>query len=125
MTARDLTTGVTRQAAIAVLVAAIAGGWLGGAPGALGVVAGGALGIAGFRVLAVRVGALTAAGPTLTAPWMVLAGLRFTAIAGMAALLFVAGWAHPVAWLAGYSALPLALVVQGLRLAREESTSWT
>jgi predicted permease len=43
----------------------------------------------------------------------------------VAALLFVAGWAHPVAWLAGYSALPLALVVQGLRLAREESTSWT
>jgi len=125
MTARDLTTGVTRQAAIAVLVAALAGGWLGGAPGALGVVAGGALGIAGFRVLAVRVRAVTAAGPTLTAPWMMLAGLRFTAISGVAALLFVAGWAHPVAWLAGYSALPLALVVQGLRLAREESTSWT
>jgi hypothetical protein len=34
--------------------------------------------------------------------------------------LFVAGWAHPVAWLAGYSALPLAVVLQGLRLAREE-----
>lgn len=125
MTVRDLTAGVTRQAAIAVLVAAVAGGWLGGAPGALGVVAGGALGIAGFRVLAVRVRAVAAAGPTLTAPWMMLAGLRFTVISGVAALLFVAGWAHPVAWLAGYSALPLALVVQGLRLAREESTSWT
>jgi apolipoprotein N-acyltransferase len=68
---------------------------------------------------------VAAAGPMLTAPWMVLAGLRFTAISAVAALLFVAGWAHPVAWLAGYSALPLALVVQGLRLAREESTSWT
>lgn len=125
MTARDLTAGVTQQVAIAVLVAAIAGGWLGGAPGALGVVAGGALAIGGFRVLAARVRAVTAAGPTLTAPWMVLAGLRFTAISGVAGLLFVAGWVHPVAWLAGYSALPLALVVQGLRLAREESTSWT
>jgi ATP synthase I chain len=125
MTARDLTTGVTQQATIAVLVAAIAGGWLGGAPGALGVAAGGALGIAGFRVLAARVRAVTAAGPTLTSPWLMLAGLRFVAISGVAALLFVAGWAHPVAWLAGYSMLPLALVVQGLRLAREESTSWT
>jgi hypothetical protein len=125
MTARDLTTGVTRQAAVVVLVAAVAGGWLGGAPGAVGVGTGGVLGIAGFRVLAARVGAVTAAGPTLTAPWMVLAGLRFTAISGVAALLFVAGWAHPIAWLVGYSALPLALVVQGLRLAREESTSWT
>ena len=125
MTASDLTSGVTRQAAMVVLVGAIAGGWLGGAPGALGVVAGGALGIAGFRVLAARVGGVTAAGPTLTAPWMVLAGLRFTAISGAAAVLFVTGWAHPVAWLAGYSALPLALVVQGLRLAAEESTSWT
>jgi hypothetical protein len=116
---------VTRQVAIAVLLAAVAGGWLGGAPGALGVVAGGALGLASFRLLAARVRAVTAVGPMLTASWMVLAGLRFTALSGVAALLFVAGWAHPVAWLAGYSALPLALVVQGLRLAREESISWT
>jgi hypothetical protein len=39
----------------------------------------------------------------------------------VAAALFAAGWAHPVAWLAGYSVLPLAVVLQGLRLAREES----
>jgi hypothetical protein len=32
----------------------------------------------------------------------------------------VGGWAHPVAWLVGYSALPLAVVLQGLRMAREE-----
>jgi hypothetical protein len=125
MTASDLTTGVTQRTALAVLVAAVAGGWLGGAPGALGVVTGGALGLASFRLLAARVRAVTAAGPALTSPWLVLAGLRLAAVAGVATALFVAGWAHPVAWLAGYSALPLAVVLQGLRVAREESQSWT
>jgi len=120
MTASDLTSGVTRRAALAVLVAALAGGWLGGAPGALGVLAGGALGLLSFRLLAARVRAVAAVGPSLTAPWPLLAGLRFAAVAGVAGLLFVHGWAHPVAWLVGYSALPLAVVLQGLRMAREE-----
>jgi ATP synthase I chain len=120
MTASDLTSGVTRRTALAVLVAALAGGWLGGVPGALGVLAGGALGLVSFRLLAARVRAVSALGPTLAAPWPLLAGLRFAAVAGVAGLLFVHGWAHPVAWLVGYSALPLAVVLQGLRLAREE-----
>lgn len=120
MTGRELTAGVTRQATLIVLVAALAAGWLGGVRGALGVLTGGALGILGFRVLAARVGAV-AAGPVLTAPWLVLAGARFLVVSGAAALLFVGGWAHPIAWLAGYSVLPVALVLQGLRLAREES----
>jgi hypothetical protein len=120
MTASDLTSGVTRRTALAVLVAALAGGWLGGVPGALGVLAGGALGLVSFRLLAARVRTVAAVGPTLTAPWPLLAGLRFAAVAGVAGLLFVHGWAHPVAWLVGYSALPLAVVLQGLRLAREE-----
>jgi hypothetical protein len=120
MTGRDLTTGVTRQTATAVLVATLAGGWLGGAPGALGVLTGGALGLVGFRLLAARVRAM-AAGPALTGPWVVLAAMRFGAVSGVAALLFVSGWAHPVAWLVGYSVLPAALVLQGLRLAREEA----
>jgi ATP synthase I subunit len=120
MTASDLTSGVTRRAALAVLVAALAGGWLGGAPGALGVLAGGALGLLSFRLLAARVRTVAAVGPSLTAPWPLLAVLRFAAVAGVAGLLFVHGWAHPVAWLVGYSALPLAVVLQGLRMAREE-----
>jgi len=120
MTASDLTTGVTQQAALVVLAAAVAGGWLGGAPGSLGVLAGGALGLGSFRLLTARLRTVAAAGPVLAAPWSVLAGLRFAAVAGVAALLFANGWAHPVAWLVGYSALPLAVVLQGLRLAREE-----
>jgi hypothetical protein len=120
MTRRELTTDVTRQTTFVVLVAAVAGSWLGGRPGALGVLAGGALGLLGFRLLAGRVRAL-AAGPGRVAPWVLLASLRFAVVSGVAALLFVSGWAHPVAWLAGYTALPLALVLQGLRLAREEN----
>jgi hypothetical protein len=119
MTRRELTTGVTQQTAVAVAVAAIGGAWIGGGPGAVGVLSGGALGLVGFRLLAARVRAL-AAGPMPAAPWALLASLRFAAVSGVAALLFVGGWAHPVAWLVGYSALPLAVVLQGLRLAREE-----
>lgn len=120
MTATELTTGVTRRTVPAVLVAALAGGWLGGAPGALGVLTGGALGLLSFRLLAARLGAVAAAGTAAGAPWPLLAGLRFAAVAAVAALLFVHGWAHPVAWLVGYSALPVAVVLQGLHLAREE-----
>jgi hypothetical protein len=119
MTRRELTTGVTQQTAVVVGMAAIAAGWVSGGPGALGVLSGGALGLIGFRLLAGRVRAL-AAGPATTAPWALLASLRFAAVSGVAALLFVGGWAHPVAWLVGYSALPLAVVLQGLRMAREE-----
>jgi hypothetical protein len=120
MTASELMTGVTQRTALAVLVAAIAGGGLGGTPGALGVLAGGALGLVSFRLLAARLRAVAAVGPVSGVPWSLLAGLRFVVVAGVAGMLFVTGWAHPVAWLVGYTALPLAVVVQGLRLAREE-----
>jgi hypothetical protein len=120
MTASELTGGVSRATALAVALAAAVGGWVGGGPGALGVLAGGALGLGGFWVLAARLRAVTTAGPTLTAPWPLLAGLRFGVVAAVAAVLFVSGWVHPVAWLIGYSALPVAVVLQGLRLAREE-----
>ena len=63
MTVSDLTTGVTQRTLLAVLVGAIAAGWLGGASGAVGVLAGGALGLLSFRVLAARVQAACDAGP--------------------------------------------------------------
>ena len=55
MTSSDLTTRVTRRTAAAVAVLALGGGWLGGAPGAAGVLAGGALALGSFRWLAARV----------------------------------------------------------------------
>ena len=123
MMERRLTTGVTRQTALAALVTALAGGWLGGVSGALGVLTGGALALLSFRLLAARLAAI-GAGSTLGAPWAMVAGLRFAAVSGVAIALIVAGWAHPIAWLAGYTLLPLAVVTQGLRLAREESRPW-
>jgi hypothetical protein len=119
MTASELTARVTVSMAGAVLPLALAGFWLGGAGGALGVAAGGALALGSFRLLAARATATTAA-----TAWVALAALRFGAVAAIAAALFVAGWAHPLAVLAGYTALPVAVVVHGLRLARE-SASWT
>jgi hypothetical protein len=115
----ELTAGVVRWTAAAVVAAALAAGALAGGPGALGVATGGALALVSFRLLAARVAAV-GAGAAPGASWSLLAGLRFAVVSGVAAALFVAGWAHPVAWLVGYSALPLAVVLQGLRLAREE-----
>lgn len=118
MTASELTARVTVSTALAVLPLALAGAWLGSAPGALGVVAGGALALFSFRALAAR-----AAAATASTAWLLTAGLRFAAVTAVAAVLFAHGWAHPLAVLAGYSILPVIVVVHGLRLAGE-SASW-
>jgi ATP synthase I subunit len=124
MTSSDLTTSVTRHTAAAVVVLMVAGGWLGGAPGAAGVLAGGALALGSFRWLAARVQALSADG-AMSSGWIAVTGLRLAAVAALAALAFAGGWVHPIALLTGYTVLPVALVTQSLRLAREESGSWT
>ena len=124
MSSSDLTTSVTRRTAAAVVVLMVAGGWLGGAPGAAGVLAGGALALGSFRWLASRVRAVSA-DATMSSGWIVVTGLRLAAVAGLAAVAFACGWVHPIALLAGYTVLPVALVTQSLRLAREESGSWT
>ena len=49
------------------------------------------------------------------------AGLRYLAFAAVAAAVLATGWAHPVALVAGLTALPCALVGHGLRAARQES----
>jgi hypothetical protein len=124
MTSSDLTTSVTRHTAAAVVVLMVAGGWLGGAPGAAGVLAGGALALGSFRWLAARVRAVSA-DATMSSGWIAVTGLRLAAVAALAALAFAGGWVHPIALLAGYTVLPVALVTQSLRLAWEESGSWT
>jgi hypothetical protein len=124
MTSSDLTTSVTRRTAAAVVVLMVAGGWLGGVPGAVGVLAGGALALGSFRWLAARVRAVST-GAAMASGWVAVTGLRLAAVAVLAALGFAGGWVHPVALLAGYTVMPVALVMQGLRLAREENTSWT
>ncbi|HEU5195395.1 MAG TPA: ATP synthase subunit I [Methylomirabilota bacterium] len=118
MTATELTARVTVTTAIAVLPLALAGAWLGGLPGALGVLAGGLLALGSFRALAAR-----AAAATASTAWLLTAGLRFAGVTAVAAVLFVQGWAHPLAVLAGYTILPVIVIAHGLRLARE-SASW-
>src|SRR5262245_9028170 len=124
MRTSDLTTSVTRRTAAAVVVVMVAGGWPGGVPGAAGVLAGGALALGSFRWLAARVRAV-AADATVSSGWIAVTGLRLAAVAALAALAFAGGWVHPIALLVGYTVLPVALVSQSLRLAREESGSWT
>ena len=124
MTSSNLTTRVTRRTAAAVAVLALGGGWLGGAPGAAGVLAGGALALGSFRWLAARVVAVSA-GSSMSSTWIAVTGLRLAAVAALAGLAFAGGWVHPIALLVGYTVLPVAVVMQGLRLAREESGSWT
>ena len=115
MMARRLTARVTLMTALAVLPLALAGGWLGGAPGALGVLAGGALALFSFHVVA---GRATAASPRRA--WLVVAMLRFAVVTAAAAFLFASGWAHPLALLVGYSTLPVSVLGLGLRLASED-----
>jgi len=119
MTASELTARVTVTTALAVLPLALGGFWLAGVSGAAGVVAGGALALFSFRLLAARATAASA-----STAWMVVSALRFGAVAVVAAVLFAGGWTHPLAVLAGYSVLPVTIVVHGLRLARE-NVSWT
>lgn len=121
MTASELTARVTATTALAALPLALVGAWLAGAPGALGVVAGAGLGLGSFRLLAARVAAMDGAPAT---GWLLTAALRFAGVAGIAIVLLGRGWAHPLALVAGYSALPVALVLHGLRAAREEIDAW-
>jgi hypothetical protein len=117
MTPSELTARVTLTTALAVVPLALLGLWLGGAPGALGVAAGGALALGSFRLLAARVRAMDG---TPTGGWLLTAALRFAGVAALAAVLLASGWGHPLALVAGYSVLPVAVVLHGLRAAREE-----
>jgi hypothetical protein len=120
MTPSDLTRRVTRDVCALGMALALAGAWLGGTAGALGVVAGAALALGNFRWLAARARATAGTAATTRALWSIGAGLRFVAFGGACAALLAAGWAHPVALVAGLTALPCAIVGQGLRAAREE-----
>lgn len=111
---------VTVETCALVLALAAAAVILGGMPAAVGVLAGGALAVVNFRWLAALAAATTAAGRAPGAAWLAMAGLRFTVCAAVCAALFLSGAAHPVALLAGFTALPCVLITRGLAAAREE-----
>jgi hypothetical protein len=109
---------VTRD--VCALGAALAGtaGWIAGTEGALGAGAGAVLALGNFRWLVTRACAASEAGRAL---WSMAAGLRLVAVGVPCAAVLAAGWAHPVALVAGLTTLPCALVAHGLRAARQES----
>ena len=109
---------VTLDAGLLVVTVALVALWVGGVPGLLGVLAGGALALGDFWWLAARLDAAST-GQGGAAAWGAMAGLRLGGVAIAVAALFVTGWFHPVALVVGLSALPCALVARGLRLARE------
>lgn len=109
---------VTRESLALVVCLAIIATVLGGARGALGVVTGGALAVLDFWWLSGRVAAWSGGADRPRALWVLAANVRFVAVAALCAVVFLRGWVHPVALLAGLSVLPFAVITQGLRAAR-------
>lgn len=119
----ELRLRVTMETGIAVLALALPAAWLAGPSAALGVLAAGALTIGNFWWLSRA--ASSAADPNASRPevasWVLGAGARFVVLFAAFAALCAGGYAHPVAVVVGLSVLPCALIVQGLRSAREAS----
>ena len=97
--------------------AAIPAGWLGGTAAVLGVILGGGLAVLNFMWL-VR-GVTRPHADTRRAVWMLTSSLRMLAVMGVFAVLLASRVVHPVALVIGLTALPCALVMRGLRAARE------
>ena len=121
MTPSELMWRVTRDVCALGAVLALGAAWLGGTAGAVGVGAGVALALGNFRWLGARACSIAVTAGTARALWSIAAGLRFVAFSVLCVAVLAAGWAHPVALVAGLTALPCALVAHGLRAARQES----
>ena len=120
MTPSELTARVTRDTCALGAALTAPAAWLGGIDGAIGALAGAALGIGNFRWLAARVQATAGHADAAPALWSIGAGLRLAAFAAATGLVLTSGHVHPVGLVAGFTALPFALVVNGLRDARGE-----
>jgi len=127
MTPSELRGRVTLDTCAAAALLAALAAWIGGAPAALGMLAGGVLAIVNFRWLVARVTAVTAAlcatpgaGSAAASVWLVGSGLRFGASLAACTLLLATGWVHPIALLIGFTLLPCDLIVRGLAAARVE-----
>jgi hypothetical protein len=119
MSPSDLTSRVSRDACVLGAVLTGPAAWLGGLDGAFGAAAGVGIAVGNFRWLASRVTAAVE-GPASARPlWTLGAAVRLAALAGAVTLVLVSGHAHPLAIVAGVSVIPVAVVAQGLRAARE------
>jgi hypothetical protein len=117
MTAPELRAGALRTGAAAVAALAVGGGLLGGLPGALGVLGGGAVALGNFGWLCRDAERLAAAleGPGPARWRLAPALLRQLGALGALGALLAGGLAHPAAVAAGLAVLPPVLLVQGLR----------
>jgi hypothetical protein len=108
-----------------VLLAVLAAGAavVGGASGAAGVLAGGALAIGSFRWLTSSALAASPGAGRAAVRWLPGAALRLSAIAVAAAVVLAGDWAHPVGLVAGLTVVPCAVIGAGLRGARPEARS--
>jgi hypothetical protein len=115
----DLTSRVSRDACVLGVALTAPAAWLGGVDGALGAAAGAGIAVANFRWLAARV-RITLAGASAERPSGALgAVLRLAALAATVAALLASGHADPVAIVGGLSVIPVTVVAEGLRTARE------
>ncbi len=119
MTPGDLTARVSRDACVLGAAVTAPAAWLGGLDGALGAAAGAVIAVGNFRWLASRVTAAVGAASTERPLWTLGAALRLAALAGALTLVLLSGHAHPLAIVAGLSVIPVTVIAQGLRAARD------
>ena len=121
MTKSEFTARVTLLGALATAGAAVLAGWLAGVAASAGVVAGGGLALLDFRWLtrsaAAAAGALTAGQPRVA--WMLAAATRLLVMFGAISVILVSGRVAPLAVMVGLAVLPLVVIAQGFRAARE------
>jgi hypothetical protein len=113
---------VTRVGWISLLLlvpVSLAGAWLGGAPGAIGTVAGGLLSLTSLYWISrgVRNAGGFLAGGRSHKLWVFALMLRYAVLFAVVALLLRSGIAHPFGLVAGLSVVPPVVIILGLRAA--------
>jgi hypothetical protein len=114
MTVDDLKSRVSVACAVALAALAMPAAWVGGAAMAMGLLGGGLLALANFRWLVHG----AASGGSRPAAAVLAAGFRFLLLSAAFVALVALG-AHPLGIVAGLTILPIAVIIQGLRLAHE------
>jgi len=115
----ELVARVSRTTLALLIPVSLAAALIGGAAGALGIMAGGLLSLGSFHWLMRGVRSAGGFFGGRAHPlWAIGLGLRYMLFFGAIAVLLGTGIAHPVGLMAGLSVLPPVVIVVGLRAAR-------